>query len=80
MTRPAERRSSICRSVTARSWEARTVRRASSWLDMEGGASKRVRVVVVLVKGDCFVDGRGIGLKSEEKSMDGAMIVRWDWP
>jgi hypothetical protein len=37
---------------------------------MEGGASRRVRGL----KGIDLVDD-GTGLKSEEKSMDGAMIV-----
>ena len=37
---------------------------------MEGGASRRVRVL----EGLDLVD-EGIGLKSEVKSMDGAMVV-----
>jgi hypothetical protein len=39
---------------------------------MEGGASRRVRVL----EGLDLVD-KGIGLKSEAKSMDGAMVFRY---
>jgi hypothetical protein len=42
-TKPAERRSSIWRSVVDRGWEARTVVRASGWEAMLGGARRRVR-------------------------------------
>lgn len=56
--------------MTARSCEARTLRRRDSWLEAEGGASRRVRG-----EEGVLVRGAAAGLKSEEKSTEGAMAA-----